>query len=128
MPHAAAAEESPFQERNLDAVQRILHFTDYFRFPHVLYFDSIPDLLARTERGAGHFFSLKSGLLQSTKGGMEIGNFSSLSTHSSSKRICGVRDNPEKHSVILMCVSHQTLQVARDRLLQCISINGAAGM
>jgi len=67
VPHAAAAEESPFQERNLDAVQRILHFTDYFRFPHVLYFDSIPDLLARTERGAGHFFSLKSGLLQSIR-------------------------------------------------------------
>lgn len=53
VPHAAAAEESPFQERNLDAVQRILHFTDYFRFPHVLYFDSIPDLLARTESWKG---------------------------------------------------------------------------
>ena len=41
------ATESPFQEANLDAVRRILPFTDYFRFPHVIYFDSIPDLLTR---------------------------------------------------------------------------------
>lgn len=48
-------EESPFQETNLDAVRRILPFTDYFRFPHVIYFDSIPDLLTRT-RGKRWFF------------------------------------------------------------------------
>eukprot|EP00439_Symbiodinium_sp_Y106_P072390 s3485_g13.t1 len=38
---------TPFQERSLDAVHQILPFTDYFRFPHVLYFESIPDLLKR---------------------------------------------------------------------------------
>ncbi|OLQ11086.1 hypothetical protein AK812_SmicGene5189 [Symbiodinium microadriaticum] len=38
---------TPFQERSLEAVHQILGFTDYFRFPHVLYFESIPDLLKR---------------------------------------------------------------------------------
>ena len=42
-----AAQASPFQERSLNAVHQILPFTDYFRFPHVLYFESIPDLLKR---------------------------------------------------------------------------------
>ena len=41
------AEATPFQERSLEAVHQILGFTDYFRFPHVLYFKSIPDLLKR---------------------------------------------------------------------------------
>ena len=41
------AEATPFQERSLEAVHQILGFTDYFRFPHVLYFESIPDLLKR---------------------------------------------------------------------------------
>ncbi|CAJ1334728.1 unnamed protein product [Effrenium voratum] len=40
-------EESPFEERSIDAVHRILQFSDYFRFPHVQYFASIPDLLER---------------------------------------------------------------------------------
>lgn len=36
---------SPFNETNVDAIPHIVSFTDYWRFPSVQYFDSIPDLL-----------------------------------------------------------------------------------
>lgn len=38
---------SPFDEGNLDAVRFTVGFSDYFRFPEVQYFDSIPHLLER---------------------------------------------------------------------------------
>ena len=42
--------ETPFEERNLDAVLRIARFADYFRFPGIVYFESIPDLLTSLPR------------------------------------------------------------------------------
>merc|ERR1712006_47321 len=39
--------ESPFNETSLAAVRLTVAFTDYFRFPEVQYFESIPDLLNR---------------------------------------------------------------------------------
>jgi len=39
--------ETPFEEGNLDAAKLIASFSDYFRFPEVLYFESIPDLLVK---------------------------------------------------------------------------------
>ncbi|CAK0793895.1 unnamed protein product [Prorocentrum cordatum] len=41
------AETSPFNETSIDAVRLIAGFTDYFRFPDVQRFESIPDLLSR---------------------------------------------------------------------------------
>merc|ERR1719158_677291 len=38
---------SPFNETNVDTVTRLMNFTDYWRFPSVLYFETIPDLLQR---------------------------------------------------------------------------------
>lgn len=41
-----AGSASPFDEFNLDAVRFTAGFSDYFRFPHVQHFESIPRLLA----------------------------------------------------------------------------------
>lgn len=38
---------SPFEEGSLEAVRHTLLFSDYFRFPEVQYFSSIPELLKR---------------------------------------------------------------------------------
>lgn len=40
-------EGSPFNETSLDSARLIVGFTDYFRFPEVQHFASIPDLLDR---------------------------------------------------------------------------------
>merc|ERR1712232_943812 len=37
--------DSPFNETSLDAVKVTVSFTDYFRLPHVQYFDSISHLI-----------------------------------------------------------------------------------
>lgn len=42
-----AAGTSPFDEGNIDVVNHTVKFTDYFRFPVVQYFESIPDLLEK---------------------------------------------------------------------------------
>eukprot|EP00397_Hematodinium_sp_SG-2012_P039314 GEMP01042906.1.p1 GENE.GEMP01042906.1~~GEMP01042906.1.p1 ORF type:complete len:312 (+),score=59.02 GEMP01042906.1:798-1733(+) len=38
---------SPFNETNVDAIPHIVRFADYWRFPSVQYFDSIPNLLEK---------------------------------------------------------------------------------
>lgn len=41
---------SPFNETSVDAVRWTVSFSDYFRFPEVQYFDSIPDLVHKLPR------------------------------------------------------------------------------
>merc|ERR1719193_874566 len=48
---------SPFNETNVDAVPHIVGFTDYWRFPDIQYFDSIPDLLQKLVQADFHKLS-----------------------------------------------------------------------